>query len=152
MNNQSDNLTHRRLAASCFNKTWEYLRKPELTAKEAEEMIHVSHASFWYWDQVEDHTPLNISIGTWQLARVYAVAGLPERAEYFAQRCVEVGETNDLPPYFVGYGYEASARAKALKGERKAAQDLISRAKRLAEQVQELDDRIVLLDDLNTIL
>ena len=152
MNNQSDNLTHRGLAASCFNQTWEYLRKPEITAKEAEEMIHVSHASFWHWNQVEDHTPLNISIGSWQLARVYAVAGLPERAEYFAQRCVEVGETNDLPPYYVGYGYEASARAKALQGDRKAAQDLISRAKRLAEQVQELDDRIVLLDDLNTIL
>ena len=84
MNNQSHNLTHRRLAASCFNKTWEYLRKPELTAEEAEEMIHVSHASFWHWKQVEDHTPLNIAIGTWQLARVYAVAGLPERAEHFA--------------------------------------------------------------------
>ena len=41
MNDQSDNLTHRRLAASCFNKTWEYLRKPELSAEEAEEMIHV---------------------------------------------------------------------------------------------------------------
>ena len=152
MNDHPDNLTHRRLAASCFNKTWEYLRKPELTAEEAEEMIHVSHASFWHWNQVEDHTPLNLAIGTWQLARVYAVAGLPERAEYFAQRCVEVGETNDLPPYFVGYGYEASARAKALKGERKTAQDLVAKAKSLADQVQELDDRMVLLDDLNTIL
>ena len=40
MNNQSDNLAHRRLAASCFNKTWEYLRKLELSAEEAEEMIH----------------------------------------------------------------------------------------------------------------
>ena len=95
---------------------------------------------------------MNIAIGTWQLARVYAVAGLPERAEHFAQRCVEVGETNDLPPYYVGYGYEASARTKALQGERQAAQDLISRAKRLADQVQELDDRMVLLDDLNAIL
>lgn len=152
MNNRSDNLTHRSLAASCFNKTWEYLRKPELSAEEAEEMIHVSHASFWHWTQFEDHTPLNISIGTWQLARVYAVAGLAERAEYFAQRCIEVGENNHLLPYFVGYGYEASARAKALQGDRKTAQDLISRAKRLADRVQELDDRTVLLDDLNTIL
>ena len=152
MNDQSDNRTHRRLAASCFNKTWEYLRKPELTAKEVEEMIHVSHASFWHWNQVGHHTPLNISIGTWQLARVYAVAGLPERAEYFAQRCIEVGENNDLPPYYVGYGYEASARAKVLQGERQAALDLISRAKRLADQVPELDDRMVLLDDLNAIL
>lgn len=33
MNNQSDNLTHRSLAASCFNKTWEYLRKRELREK-----------------------------------------------------------------------------------------------------------------------
>lgn len=152
MNNRSDNLTHRSLAASCFNKTWEYLRKRELNSMEAEEMIHVSHASFWHWTQVEDHTPLNISIGTWQLARVYAVAGLPERAEYFAQQCIEVGENNDLPAYYVGYGYEAIARAKALQGERRAAQDLISRASRLADQVQELDDRMVLLDDLNTIL
>ncbi|MCY3774702.1 MAG: hypothetical protein OXH11_01840 [Candidatus Aminicenantes bacterium] len=152
MNNRSDSLTHRSLAASCFNKTWEYLRKRKLTAKEAEEMIHVSHASFWHWNQVEDHTPLNISIGTWQLARVYAVAGLPERAEYFAQRCIEIGESNDLPPYFVGYGYEAKARAKALQGERQAAQDLVSMARRLADQIQELDDRMVLLDDLNAIL
>ena len=52
MDDQSDNLTHRRLAASCFNKTWEYLRQPELTAGEAEEMIHASHASFWHWNQV----------------------------------------------------------------------------------------------------
>ena len=127
MNDQSDILTHRGLAASCFNKTWEYLRKPELSTEEAEEMIHLSYASFWHWTQVEDHTPLNISIGTWQLARVYAIAGLPERAEYFAQRCIEVGENCQLPPYFAGYGYEAHARAKALQGERQAAQDLISR-------------------------
>ena len=115
-------------------------------------MIHVSHASFWHWTQGEDHTPLNISIGTWQLARVYAVAGLPERADYFAQRCIEAGENNHLAPYFIGYGNEKSARAKALQGDRKAAQDLISRVRRLADQVQELDDRAVLLDDLNTIL
>ena len=152
MSDHSDNLTHRGLAASCFNKTWEYLRKPELTAGEAEEMIHVSHASFWHWNQVEDHTPLNIAIGTWQLARVYAVAGLPERAEYFAHRCIAVAEDNDLPPFYVGYGYEASARAKALQGERQAAYDLISRARRLADQVQELEDRRGLLDDLKTIL
>ena len=152
MNNQSDNLNHRSMAASCFNKTWEYLRKSELSAEEAEEMVHASHASFWHWTQVEDHTPLNISIGTWQLARVYAVARLPERAEYFAQRCIEVGENNDLFPYFVGYGYEAKARAKALQGDGQAAQNLISKAKRLADQVQELDDRMVLLDDLKAIL
>ena len=52
----------------------------------------------------------------------------------------------------VGYGYEAGARAKALQGERPAAEDLISRARRLADQVRERDDRMVLLDDLNTIL
>ena len=112
----------------------------------------MSHASFWHWNQVEDHTPLNIAIGTWQLARVYAVAGLPERAETLRAAMCRVGETNDLPPYYVAYGYEASARTKALQGERQAAQDLISRAKRLADQVQELDDRMVLLDDLNAIL
>ncbi len=152
MKKQSEGLSHRGLAASCFNKTWDYLGKSELSAEEAEEMIHVAHASFWHWNQVEDHTPLNISVGTWQLSRVYTMAGLPERAEYFARRCIEVSENNNLPPFYVGYGYEASARAKALQGEKQEAQDLIERAKRLADQVQEKDDQQTLLDDLNSIL
>ena len=90
-----------------------------------------------------------MGLGNWLAST--PLQDFPERAEYFAQRCIEVGENNDLPPYYVGYGYEASARAKVLQGERQAALDLISRAKRLADQVPELDDRMVLLDDLNAI-
>ena len=152
MNNESKALTHRELAASCFNRTWDYLDKPELSADEIDEMIHIAHASFWHWTQVEDHTSLNLSIGTWQLSRVYAVAGQPERAEHFAKRCVEVSETHDLPPFYVGYGYEACARASALRGERQNAMELIEKGRHLANLVEKEEDQRALLNDLDSIL
>tara|TARA_Y100000588_G_scaffold379411_1_gene461505 strand:+ start:408 stop:653 length:246 start_codon:yes stop_codon:yes gene_type:complete len=80
---------------------------------------------------VEDHTPQNLSIGTWQLSRVYAVAG--------------------LPPFFVGYAYETAARAKALMGDANGAKGLVAKGQALAEQVDAEEDRKALLDDLRSI-
>ncbi len=145
-------LTHRSLGASCFNSTWDYLDKPQMEPDEIEEMIHVAHASFWHWTQVEDHTPTNISVGSWQLSRVYAVANLPERAMYFAERCIHVSEENDIPPFYTAYAYEAMARAKELAGDSEAARDNVDKAKMFAEEVEEKEDQKAVLDDLDSIL
>jgi len=147
----SENLSHRGLASNCFNKVWDYLDKSSLSEQEIDEMVHVAHASFWHWTQVEDHTPQNLSIGTWQLSRVYAVAGLPERAEHFSNRCIDVSEAGDLPPFFVGYAYETAARAKALMGDANGAKGLVAKGQALAEQVDAEEDRKALLDDLRSI-
>jgi hypothetical protein len=55
----------------------------ERTKEEEEKMIHLTHVSFWHWTQVEGHTPRNLSIGYWQLSRVYAIAELGERSHYY---------------------------------------------------------------------
>ena len=145
-------LTHRSLGVSCFNRTWDYLDKASLTPDETEEMIHTAHASFWHWSQVEDVTPTNISIGTWQLSRVYAVANLPERAIHFAERCIRVSETDGIPPFYAAYAYEAMARARALAGDTEAARECITRARSYAEAVEKEDDRNAISGDLDTIL
>ena len=145
-------LTHRGLGGSCFNSTWDYLDKAQLESDEIEEMIHVAHASFWHWTQVEDHTPTNISVGTWQLSRVYAVANLPERAMYFAERCIRVSKENDIPPFYTAYAHEAMARANKTAGDLEAARDNIEKAKKFAEEVEEKEDQKAILDDLNSIL
>ena len=144
--------THRALAVDCFNSTWEYLDKPTRTPEEAEAMIHLAHVSFWHWTQVEDHTPQNLSVGLWQLSRVYAVAGLSERAIYFSDRCIQVSEENHLLPFYRGYAFEAMARAKAIVGEKADTTSFVDRARLLAQKVEEVDDQKLLLDDLETIL
>lgn len=88
-------------------------------------MIHLCHTSFWNWTQVEDHTPQNISIGYWQLSRVYSVVGNGGQALYYADQCVKVSTEAELPPFFIAYAYEARARAQlVLKQLTKAGESL----------------------------
>ncbi len=82
---------HRHFAAACFNRAWDYLDLPQRNEKQVEEMLHAAHASFWHWLHVPEQTPVNMSIGLWQLARVYAVAGRADDARRWARRCLERG-------------------------------------------------------------
>ncbi|MFB9329917.1 hypothetical protein ACFFSY_28585 [Paenibacillus aurantiacus] len=103
--------THRELAVSCYNAVWKYLDKKDRSADDEETMVHLCHSSFWHWTQVETVTKQNYSIGYWQLARVHAVIGEGETALRYADRCVAVGHEAELAPFYIGYGYEARARA-----------------------------------------
>nr|WP_309101745.1 hypothetical protein [Fredinandcohnia onubensis] len=47
------NLSHKQLATECFNKVWDLLENTNRTEYETEEMMHLSHASFWHWTQVQ---------------------------------------------------------------------------------------------------
>lgn len=106
--------THKQLAVNCFNKTWDLLNKRNRTQVEEEQMIHLCHTSFWHWTQVAEHTPKNLSIGYWQLSRVYAVVGNGEQALFYAKQCVIVSHEKNLAPFFIAYSYEAQARAQLL--------------------------------------
>ena len=62
-------------SAHCFNIEWELIDKPERTPAENEQMILYALASLWHWTQRPDCSTTNLSIGYWQAARVYALAG-----------------------------------------------------------------------------
>ncbi|MFS0820589.1 hypothetical protein [Bacillus sp. 1P02SD] len=142
------NLSHKQLATECFNKVWDLLEKPERTENETEEMIHLCHASFWHWTQVPDHTDQNLSIGYWQLSRVYAVAENGEQALYYAKRCVEISESVELAPFYIGYGYEALARSYILLNQRGQAEEAINQVKSYTELVKIEESKNLLLEDL----
>jgi len=142
---------HRHFAAACFNRAWEYLDLPQRSQKEVEEMLHASHASYWHWQQVPEQTPVNLSIGLWQLARVYAVAGRVDEARSWARRCIEVGEKERLDPFYRAYAHEAMARAERLAGENGSAERHLAAARALLPQIEELDDRERLANDLAAI-
>ena len=65
-------------------------------------MIQGTMASLWHWTQREDCTAKNLSIGYWQVARVYALAGEPDNARKYAQHCLDITPTDDA--FCLGYG------------------------------------------------
>jgi len=143
---------HRWFAADCFNRAWEYIYKKERTPEEDEEMIRLSLASVWHWTQRPDCTNTNRSIGLWQNARVYALAGQVDNARRYAQMCLAISKSGDVPPFYLGYAYEALARAERMAGNQQKAGELVAEARQLAPQVTEKEDRDILLADLDTII
>jgi tetratricopeptide (TPR) repeat protein len=140
--------SHKQIASQCFNRVWDFLDLQERTKEEEEQMIHLAHTSFWHWTQVEEHTPTNLSIGYWQIARVYAVVGNGGQSRYYAERCVEVSLQADIPPFYIGYGYEALARAYMVLGQNEVALDIFQKALSYAEEVVVEDSKNMLLKDL----
>ncbi|WP_096272019.1 hypothetical protein [Paucisalibacillus globulus] len=136
-----ENFSHKQMAVECFNKAWDLLDKSDRTSIEEEQMIHQCHTSFWHWTQVEDHTPQNISIGYWQLSRVYAVVGQGERALHYAELCVTVSKEAELPPFFIAYAYEAQARAQIELEQWEEGEKSIARAEEYMPLVTVDDSR-----------
>ncbi len=142
---------HRWFAVYCFNRAWEYIEKKGRTPEEDEEMIRLSLASSWHWSQRPDCTDTNRSVGLWQNARVYALAGQAENARRYSLMCLAISESGGLPPFNLGYAYEALARAESVAGNHQRASELVAEARQLAAQVAEKEDRDLLLADLDTI-
>lgn len=143
--------THKQLASSCFNRVWDFLDKEQLSPEEKEEMIHLCHSSFWHWTQTEGHTEQNLSIGYWQLSRVYAVVGLGELALSYAKRCISISLKAELAPFYIGYGYEAEASAYSVLGEIDKCQESQKIAYEYTEKVVDAKSKQLLLSDIDRI-
>jgi len=112
-------------------------------------MLHAAHASRYHWGQAG--TALNISVGEWQIARVYSTLGRAEPAEYHARRSLEIARRGRLSPFYVAYAYEALARAAAVAARAREKSRYLREARRIAARVRDRDDRRMLLEDLGTV-
>ncbi|MBC8428863.1 MAG: hypothetical protein H8D05_01325 [FCB group bacterium] len=142
---------HRYFASDCFNKCWGFVDKEKRTEKENEEMRRLSEVSCWHWMQVTDHTQENLSISYWQLARVYAISDKGEEALRYAEICVEISESASLEPFYIGYAYEAVARAHIVLGNEKQSLKAKTKATALASQIDDKESKVILLADLKGI-
>jgi hypothetical protein len=143
---------HRYFSTECFNRAWDLIDQEERTPAEEDEMLNLSIASLWHWTQRPDCTKKELSLGFWQVSRIYAITGRPENAVWYAERCLDVTEDAELPPFYLGYAYEALARAAMAGRNKRQAMEYIAQARALAQQEQSEEDRQLLLDDLATIL
>lgn len=143
--------SHKYFSVACFNAAWDLIDKNPRTELETEQMIHLSHASFWHWTEVPGVTKTNLSVGYWQLSRVYALANQGEESLFYGKRCLDIGLENQLEPFFIAYGYEAIARAyKVLQnwdqvtGNKEIAMEYI-------QKIMDLESKTMVIADLDTI-
>lgn len=142
---------HKYFSVNCFNSAWDLIDKTERNPQEEEDMIRLSLASHYHWTQRDDYSSTGASIGHWQTARIYAILGQAENARRYGQLCLEASQAEGVPPFFLGYAYEALARAEATGEDREKSEAFIDKAKTVAERIQKPEDRKQLLDDLETI-
>jgi hypothetical protein len=137
---------HRHFSAACFNGVWELIDKPNRSSDEDRLMVSMCHASLYHWQQRPDCTSRSLSIGYWQLSRVYALVGEADNARQYGRLCLS--HSQNEPPFYLGYAHEALARAEALAGNRSEADKHLATARDLTLQVTDKDERGMLEADL----
>lgn len=140
---------HRALAPSLFNRVWELMDKKNRTEDETDEMLHAAHASRHHWMTIGE--PVNLVRGDWQVSRAYCVAGRPELALYWADRCHTRCVSEGIGDFDLAFAYEALARAHAMLGNKKEARMWRDKAEHAGELISEKDDKDFFAQDLASI-
>lgn len=138
---------HRFFSAHCFNAAWDLIDKPDRSADEDRAMAALTHASIYHWAQRPDVSPLHLSVGYWQAARVAALLGHADEARRHAETSRAFAE--GLAPFYRGYAQEALARAARLAGDTAAAAEHLAHARRHAADVADGGERALLERDLD---
>jgi len=146
---QEEKDMHKKLAAGCFNKTWDLIDKKDRTDKEDREMIHTAHASLYHWMQIG--TPLEFARGEWQVSRVYSILRMGQSALYHGEASLALCLDNGIGGFDLAFGYEAVARAYKTLGDEENKQKNIELALSAAEKVEDKGDRDYILSEIGSI-
>jgi hypothetical protein len=138
---------HRQQAVDPFNFTWTLIDKPDRTSPDNDMMIHSAHASRYHWQIAGD--VVNYLRGDWQIAHVYTLLNLPERALHYAQLCLRQCEDNQIGDFDLAFAYEALARAQACQGNLIEAEKCYRLAEAAGHPIAEADDRELFFSDLS---
>lgn len=143
-----DDGTRRALAVDLFNHVWTLLERTDRTPMQDDEMVHAAHASRHHWGEIGE--PVNLVRGEWQCSRVYATLGRGEPALWHARRCLELCEEHGIADFDIAFAYEAIARASRVAGDHAGADAALLRARELAAEIADDEDRDLVLSDLET--
>ena len=114
-------------------------------------MLQLSMASLWHWTQREDCTPTNLSIGYWQVSRVYALLRNADQAKHYGLLCLEAAKNEGVEPYYRGCAYEALARAKLIADNEDGMEKYLIQAHQIASSLTDAEEKKMLLKDLASI-
>jgi tetratricopeptide (TPR) repeat protein len=132
----TDQEFHRKVAAECFNRTWDYLKQKNRSLDDDQMMLNLAHASRYHWSFIGKHW--NFAAGDWQISRVYAALNQPDLALGFAKKALEISQKHDLSEGLI-FAYEGMARAHAVAREYSFAREFVGKAHEQLRAVS-LDD------------
>lgn len=142
---------HEFFSTEYFNQAWEYIEKAELRSTEDNmNMLHSAIASLWHWTQREDVRPENLAVGNWQVSRVYNLIKQPNNARTYGLLSLKYAE--ELEPFYKAYAYETLARAEMQTNNRVIMRVYLDKAYQMLELIDSVEDKELLLKDLESIL
>lgn len=143
---------HRHFSVECFNAAWDLIDTPGRTPEQDDRMLLTSLASLWHWTQRPDCIAANLSVGYWQVSRIYALLEQSENARRYAERCLAVSQGEGIPLFCLAYAYEALARAAAVAGDQAQMEAHLHEAHQINARITDADTRQQLIADLDTIV
>jgi hypothetical protein len=142
---------HKYFSAECFNRAWDFIDKPIRSKSEEDKLLQLSLASLWHWIQRKDSTSTNLSVGYWQVSRVFALLRQADNAKHYGLLCLEVSQGEGILPFYRGYAYEALARAEMVAGNEDEMEKYLIQAHQVAAVLPDPKPKKQLLSDLATI-
>lgn len=92
-----------------------------------------------------------MSVGFWQVSRIYTLLGQPDNARKYAQLCLQACQGEDALPFYLGYAYEALARTEMVAGDREKMDAYLQKAAQVTALIADPEAKKQLLEDLSTI-
>ncbi len=144
-------IAHQHFSVTCFNQAWDLIEKPNRTPAEDETMLRLTLTSHWHWTQRADYGPKSSTVAYWQSARIYALLGQATNARRHGHLSLEAAQSEGIAPFYLGYAYEALARAEAVAGNQAKMTQYLNQARQVAETVPDAEAQKTLLADLETV-
>ena len=140
---------HRYFAQSTNGRVWELLQKPSRSQAENDEMLHAAHACAFHWQFAG--TALHQQRGEWLISHVHAVLRHGNEALRHAQRCFELTDTHRdvMKDFDVAYAFEGMARAQALLGDHRMAEEFLTLAQQAGNRIANEEDRSIFMGDFD---
>lgn len=136
-------------AKSINGGVWELLQKPHRSQEEEDELLHGAHASTYHWRFAG--TAVHQQRGEWLISRVHVVLGHGNEALRHAQRCFELTEANRglMQDFDIAYAFEGMARAQAMLGDHKLAEEFLMLAEQAGKAIADEEDRSIFMGDFD---
>lgn len=140
---------HRYFAKAINGRVWELLQKTERSQGENDELLYAAYGCTYHWKFAG--TVAHQQRGEWLISHVHAVLGHGNEALRHAQRCFELTEAHrDLMRDFdVAYAFEGMARAQAMLGDHRLAEEFLVLAQQAGNAIANEEDRSIFMGDFD---
>lgn len=141
---------HKYFAQATNGRVWELLQKPNRSSEENDEMLHTAHACSYHWQVVG--TAVHRQRGEWLISHVHVILGHGNEALRHAQRCFEITEANRnlMQDFDIAYAFEGIARAQAMLGDHRIAEEFLVLAQQAGSAIADEEDRSIFMGDFDS--